>query len=193
MAGRLAITVLLLAGPAAWAAEDAAQRAQRCAGISDSLERLVCYDGVFRSGQGPGVGRQPGPAGSGGPSGQVGGPPPPDTGTASAATPGQTSPSAAAMPDSAFGAEQLRRSAHEDAPQEARSLSGTVAELRETRRNVFRITLENGQIWQQMDMDSLFHVEVGDTVEINRGRLGGYRMARKSRGGSGWVRVNRIK
>ena len=31
------------------------------------------------------------------------------------------------------------------------------------------------------------------TVQIDRGRLGGYRMARTSNGRSGWVRVNRVK
>jgi hypothetical protein len=171
---KLAITALLLACGPALAAEDAVQRAQRCAGISDSLERLVCYDGLFRTGQGTSA-------------------PAPTMPAAPPVVPaGVTPPAAPATANSDFGADQLRRSARED-EEEARTMTGTVTELRETRRNVFRITLENGQIWQQMDMDSLFHVEVGDTVEINRGRLGGYRMARKSRGGSGWVRVNRLK
>ena len=46
---------------------------------------------------------------------------------------------------------------------------------------------------QQMDMDSLFQVDVGDTIQIEKGRLGGYRMARTSNGRSGWVRVTRVK
>jgi len=48
-------------------------------------------------------------------------------------------------------------------------------------------------VWQQMDMDSLFNLAAGDTVQIDRGRMGGYRMARISKGGSSWVRVNRVK
>ena len=152
MVRQLTITALLLACGTALAADDPVQRAQRCAGIADSLERLVCYDGLFRA---------------------------------------DAPPAGDAAAD--FGAEQLRGAAGREESQEARTLTATVTELRETRRNVFRVTLDNGQIWQQMDMDSLFHLQAGDTVEINRGRLGGYRMGRTSRGGSAWVRVNRLK
>jgi hypothetical protein len=165
-----AMAALLLASGAALGAEDMAQRAQRCVSVADSLERLVCYDRIFGNGQTataapPAVAARPPPA---------------------AEAPRTTT----ATPE--FGADQLRRSSGDDEAAPSK-LTATVQELRETRPNVFRITLENGQVWQQMDMDSLFHVQVGDTVEINRGRLGGYRMARQSRGGSGWVRVNRLK
>src|SRR5690606_18348511 len=121
--------------------------------------------------------------------------PPPPVEPATAALPAAPVLPATAPAGNAadFGAEQLRGSARREEDRQVRTLTADVAEIRETRRNVFRVTLDNGQIWQQLDMDSLFHVQVGDTVEIGRGRLGGYRMARTSRGGSAWVRVNRLK
>jgi hypothetical protein len=105
----------------------------------------------------------------------------------------QSGPAPAAKPAEEFGADQMRRTPSEIKDETPRTLTATVSALRETRTSVFRITLDNGQVWQQMDMDSLFHLQTGDVVEITRGKLGGYRMARQSRGGSGWVRVNRIK
>jgi hypothetical protein len=93
-----------------------------------------------------------------------------------------------------FGADGIKRSDSERKADSApRSMTAAVTEARESRPNVFRVTLDNGQVWQQMDMDSLFTVRAGDTVQIERGRLGGYRMARTGRGGSNWVRVNRVK
>jgi hypothetical protein len=168
---RLAIPMaaLALAGGTVLAAEAPLDRARQCATIQDSLQRLMCYDRVF---------------------------------AASAAAPAVAAPAAVvpvapaqASGDTArFGAETLRRSeAERESEAPPSSITATVRELRQTRPNVFRVSLDNGQIWQQMDMDSLFILSVGDTVQIDRGRLGGYRMARTSKGGSGWVRVNRVK
>ena len=190
----MVIPALLLVSGTGLAAEDVVQRAQRCATVTDSLERLVCYDRLFAQGAGSaaaaaGPALTPAPAAApraqaAAPASRAAAPTPP------AAAPAPTTP--ASSPASDFGADQLRRSGARDEA-EPRTLTAAIEQLRETRPNVFLMTLDNGQVWQQMDMDSLFHVEVGDTVEINRGRLGGYRMARKSRGGSGWVRVNRVR
>lgn len=169
---------LLLAAGLAPAAEGSLDDARSCAQVQDSLQRLVCYDRLFP------------PA----PSADATRPAAPATGVP--ATPGTTPAPAPAMPDqeSLFGAESLKRPVGgSDADKAPRSLTATVSQVRQTRPNVFRVTLANGQVWQQMDMDSTFHVEAGDTVEIDRGRMGGYRMARTSNGGSGWVRVNRLK
>jgi hypothetical protein len=176
---RLAIPVVTLAltGGAVRAAEAPLDRARQCAAIQDSLQRLVCYDRVFT----PGVSAEPSPV--------------PAAPSASAPPPAPPAPAAQAGTDTArFGAETLKRSdAEREREAPPSSITATVRELRETRPNVFRVSLDNGQIWQQMDMDSLFTLAVGDTVQIDRGRLGGYRMSRTSKGGSGWVRVNRLK
>lgn len=191
----MAMSALLLVGGSALAAEDVTQRAQRCASIADSLERLVCYDRLFAPGA-------TGPAASG--AGPVSTPVQPPAAPPAARAPTNPAPAVAGSDSSSgagttgnsasdFGADQLRRSDARDAEAGPRTLTATIQQLRETRPNVFLMSLDNGQVWQQMDMDSLFHVKEGDTVEINRGRMGGYRMARKSRGGSGWVRVTRVK
>jgi hypothetical protein len=44
-----------------------------------------------------------------------------------------------------------------------------------------------------MDMSTLFQVAVGDTVRIEKGAMGGFRMARTTNGRSGWVRVSRVQ
>ena len=39
------------------------------------------------------------------------------------------------------------------------------------------MTLDNGQKWLQEEIHTGFHLEVGDTVQILRGRMGGYQLA----------------
>jgi hypothetical protein len=178
--------VLLLASPAVLLAADAQSEAGRqCAQIRDSLQRLVCYDRVFQAG---------------------------DAAPATAATPRTSAPAASATPPAtmrpaapavavapaapALGDENVRRTAKEKEATKAAepsSLEAKVTALRETRPEIFRVTLDNGQVWQQMDMSSLFHLETGDTIRIERGTMGGYRMARTSKGRSGWVRVTRLQ
>jgi hypothetical protein len=194
MAKRLfGMVVMGVLASTALAAEDAAQRGQRCASIADSLERLVCYDGVFRPGgataraAAPAVTPSPAPA----PAPQAAAPVP---AAPAAAAPAPAAGDAGPQESVAgFGAETIRRSSREKDNEAPRAVVAEVKEVRETRPNVYRMVLDNGQVWQQMDMDSRFDVKAGDTVEINRGLMGGYRMARQSRGGSGWVRVNRVK
>jgi hypothetical protein len=173
---RLAIPMaaLALAGGTVLAAEAPLDRARQCATIQDSLQRLMCYDRVFAaSAAAPAVAA-------------------PAVAAPAAVVP--VAPAQASGDTARFGAETLRRSeAERESEAPPSSITATVRELRQTRPNVFRVSLDNGQIWQQMDMDSLFILSVGDTVQIDRGRLGGYRMARTSKGGSGWVRVNRVK
>jgi hypothetical protein len=103
---------------------------------------------------------------------------------------------AAATPAPALGDEAVRRTVKEKEAAKATeptSLEAKVTALRETRPEIFRVTLDNGQVWQQMDMSSLFHLETGDTIRIEKGTMGGYRMARTSKGRSGWVRVTRLQ
>jgi hypothetical protein len=86
-----------------------------------------------------------------------------------------------------------RKEKEKNKPAEPANLEATVTALKETRPQVVRLTLDNGQVWQQMDMSTTFQVDVGDTVRIEKGTMGGYRMARASRGRSGWVRVTRVQ
>jgi hypothetical protein len=88
----------------------------------------------------------------------------------------------------------LKRSHKErEAAGEPTSLEAKVTAAREIRQATYRVSLDNGQIWQQMDMSTLFQVAEGDTVRIEKGAMGGFRMARISNGRSGWVRVSRVQ
>jgi hypothetical protein len=175
--------VLALVSGVALAAQPAGDALQRCAQLKDSLERLVCYDRAAAAGTASPA--SPSPATPAAPSMAP-----------APAPPVQAAPAAAATPPASreFGDETVKRTEKERvANSGATSLTALVSGLKEYRRNVYMLTLDNGQVWQQMDMDSLFVVKEGDTVQIEKGKLGGYRMARTSNGRSGWVRVNRIK
>lgn len=177
--------VMAVAGGVVVAAQPSGEALQRCAQVKDSLERLVCYDRAAAAGAAmPAAPVPPSMA----PSAAS---PAPAVQVASPAVP---APVVAAPAVREFGDETVKRTEKERvATSGPTSLTALVAEMKEYRRNVYLLTLDNGQIWQQMDMDSLFTVKVGDTVQIEKGKLGGYRMARTSDGRSGWVRVNRVK
>jgi hypothetical protein len=185
-------TAVLLAAPAMLLAADAQSEAGRqCAQIRDSLQRLVCYDRVFQAGDATPANaaapRAAAPAASA---------PPAATATVRPTAPAVAVAPAAATPAPAMGDESVRRNVKEREAAKATeptSLEAKVTALRETRPEIFRVTLDNGQVWQQMDMSSLFHLETGDTIRIEKGTMGGYRMARTSKGRSGWVRVTRLQ
>ncbi len=167
------------------AADATLESALRCVQVKDSLERLVCFDRAF--------------AGTAAPAGQVAPAAPaaaaraPVAAAPAVATPPVVAPVTVA-PMVALGDESVKRKNRDSSePESPTSLTAKVTALRETRKDVFRVTLDNGQVWQQMEMDSLFTVAVGDTVQIDKGRLGGYRMARVSNGRSGWARVTRTQ
>jgi hypothetical protein len=171
------------------AADPQLDAARQCTQLKDSLQRLVCYDKALM---------EPAPASSTAPVAVTPTPavraaPP----AAPAPAPGVASPPAvAAAPAAApaLGDESLKRSQKQrkesDAPT---SLEAKVTAAREVRQATYRVTLDNGQVWQQMDMSTLFQVGVGDVVRIEKGALGGFRMARVSNGRSGWVRVSRVE
>src|SRR5690348_2081136 len=181
------VGVVVAALPAVMlAADPQLDAARQCTQLKDSLQRLVCYDKALM---------EPAPASSTAPVpvAQT----PAVRAAAPAAAPGVASPPAvAAAPAAApaLGDESLKRSQKQrkesDAPT---SLEAKVTAAREVRQATYRVTLDNGRVWQQMDMSTLFQVGVGDVVRIEKGALGGFRMARVSNGRSGWVRVNRVE
>jgi hypothetical protein len=161
----------LMAGAPGLAADAQVEAGRQCALVKDSLQRLVCYDRVFQ------VSTASVP------------PPAPRLAEPAAAPAIAVAPGAAA----ALGDEVVQRKERTGKPEEPASLEANITALKETRQDVVRMTLDNGQIWQQMDMSSVFQVTVGDTVRIEKGKMGGYRLVRVSRGRSGWVRVTRLR
>ncbi len=178
----MSMAAMALACGTALAADPTLDVAKRCVQVKDSLERLVCFDRAF-------AGVSAAPAAPAAPAARAVPAPAP-----AAVAPAAVAPPAVAAAPREMGDEQIKRSTKEREKEAGpTSLTANVSALKETRRDVFRISLDNGQVWQQMDMETLFHIEVGDTVQIDKGALGGYRMARVSGSRSGWVRVNRVK
>ncbi len=78
---------------------------------------------------------------------------------------------------------------NENAP--ANELIARVAEIKELNRNRFIITLENGQVWQQMQTRR-FALAEGDEVRIYPSRWGSsYRLSSQSH--KGYIQVQRLR
>lgn len=121
-------------------------------------------------------------------------PQPPAASPAAVAAPVAVASVAAAPPS--LGDEQLRKS---KAAREAntagqpQALTAQVTSLKEIREDVWRMKLDNGQTWQQMDMTRAFVPTVGDTVQIQRKMMGGYTLALAGSKKSPWIRVTRVE
>lgn len=191
-------------GGVAQAAEPAADVARRCSQILGERERLACYDRAFPAGPetsalattaAPAAAAVPAtavPAAAAAPTAAA----PAAASTAPVAAAATTAGVAAAAAAPSLGDEQVKRSIKEKEaarPPESKSLTATISGLQEVRTDTWRMTLENGQVWQQMDMSSSFMPKVGDTVQIEKGVLGGYSLALAGNRSSRWVRVTRVE
>ncbi len=65
----------------------------------------------------------------------------------------------------------------------------TVTDVQESATRRLIVTLENGQVWQQLD-DKRLHIKTGETVTIRKASLGSFLMEKNS--GSRAIRVKRI-
>jgi hypothetical protein len=173
-----AVVVMSLSA-AAMAAAPSADEIRRCAAIVDSTARLACFD-------------------------QLSAVPPATSKRAPVAAPLTTAPAAAApaavpvapaaVPAAAsLGAENLPKTREEKAATSGpTSLTAGVTGVLATQGNMYRITLDNGQVWQTMEGRSVFAVKVGDTVRIDKRSMGSYQLARVVDGKPGFpVRANR--
>lgn len=167
-----AISLAIAAGvPAASAAT------HPCAAVADDAQRLACYDAAFER------------------------PSPPVAVTASkaespsparAATPAQAAlPTQAALPAQAaptataddFGlTEHAKRSLDPD-PEKRKpaSLTAGVTAVTRGRDTRFVLTLDNGQVWRQIETLSQARVSVGDTVTIREASLGSFLLVTSNR------------
>lgn len=102
---------------------------------------------------------------------------------ASSATPPAAAPSAAAhaasgSSDFGLDAEAIRKkqaAANPGAPQEPDQVVARVKAVTTKARGEYRITLEDGQVWDETQHSSNTQApEVGETVTIKRGMLGSY-------------------
>jgi hypothetical protein len=195
------IGAVLLAGlvsVSALGADAGRDAANRCAQMLGERERLACFDRTFPAGPETAAlaqSRAAAPAVSP-PAAAPAAPAPAAPGGLSlkAATP---APVAATGTTGVFGDEQVRRkdqaTRKAEAAAQQQTLTATVTTLKETRPGVWRIALDNGQTWQQMDMSMQFTPSVGDTVQIERKMMGGYSLGLAGGKKSPWVRVARTE
>jgi len=146
-----------------------------CRKLQDQGERVRCYDAQIDTMS-------------------AGAPPAPAVTRPSAP---QAASAAAKQPDSTarFGQETLPPTARpKTSPQEEAVLLSSITALRPVARATYTISLANGQIWRQEEASdiSLFF-RVGDSVRIEKGSLGSYRLSTGKTGAKNWVRVSRLQ
>lgn len=175
---RPAWALLMLCGWMSGAYAAADDLPQQCAAIGNDAERLACYDRIFRA-----------PAATAAASPAIGAAVP--TAVAPPATTA-AAPAAAALSDD-FGLTEAAKRARE--PEESRqqrpeSISGAVARVARQPAGELVVTLENGQVWTQLQVDPRARVAVGDTVTIKTAALGSFLLVTANRYAT---RVRRVK
>jgi len=153
-----------------------ADEPQRCAAMTDDGARLACYDSLFRPRDG--VPRVRAPAVPAAPTAGAA------TGTVAAAT---------STPEADFGLTEAAKRSRE--PEESReqlpeSISGTVAKVARQPAGELVVTLDNGQVWTQLQVDKRARVAAGDTVTIKKAALGSHLLVTANRYAT---RVRRVK
>jgi hypothetical protein len=163
-----------------------------CRRLPDEGERVRCYDAQIdklnaAAAAGPAVTRAA---------------PTAPKAAGSAATPNSPAPPAAPavaakQVDSTakFGRETLPATARpKPSPQDEAALLSSITALRQVARATYAISLANGQVWRQEEASELsVFFRVGDSVRIEKGSLGSYRLSTDKTGAKNWVRVSRIQ
>jgi hypothetical protein len=196
----IAITASLLSATSVLAAESAGDAARRCAQILGERERLACFDRAFTAGPETAALAETRAAATAA-SVAVAAPAAPAAASIAvpvAAASVATAATVAAAPTAvapSLGDDQVRKYDKEakEASGEPKSLTAKVIAVKETREDTWRMNLDNGQVWQQMDMSSVFRPVVGDTVEVQRKMMGGYALALAGGKRSPWIRVTRLE
>jgi hypothetical protein len=162
-----AVALLGLLAPA-FGAQGEQSTARACVEIRRDSDRLACFDRVF--------------------------PLDVSAGDQRALAPMQPLPAApAARAD--LGREQLKsaRESTADGSPQPTTLTANITALKEYRPGLFRVTLDNGQVWQLMDLESYFPLAAGESVRIDKGTMGGYQLTKVAPGWKRWTRVTRAK
>ena len=177
-----ALLVFIL--PAAASADALRDELRVCRDLPDDDSRLICYDdAVDRSRQN--TSSRPAPAAAISPAAAPAEP-------AGAAGTAATAGAAASLSQEAlFGktTDEVERTVEEATGDERIDrLNATVTQLQQYAYNKVLITLDNGQVWKQIDTSNL-RLRTGDAVEIERASLGSF-MLRKQ-GSKRSMRVSR--
>ena len=177
-----AILVFLLPGAVVFA-DALRDELDVCRGLTDDDARLICYDtAVDRSRQSADGGPRPAPAPPAAPAAATAA-----TATAAAAS----APAANVSQEDLFGktGDEMQRTVQEATGSEPiDSLAATITKLQQYSYDRVLITLDNGQVWKQVDSSSL-RLRVGDAIEIGRASLGSFML--KKQGSKRTMRVSR--
>jgi hypothetical protein len=154
--------ILLIAPMAAGAAQ-----APRCSDLYDDAQRLACYDAAFGKPARPGAA----PLAPQAPSAVQAPAQSPAQAAAQAST--QVPPRApvAPAPGARIAPPPAAAPPAEQAPS---SLTAAIASVRRISDERFVVTLDNGQVWEQLERDRAAEVKVGDRVTVRKAALGSF-------------------
>jgi hypothetical protein len=154
------------------AAPDLQTMIGQCAATPDGKERLACYDAIA---QRLGTGHAPAT-------------------TAAAPVPAAAPPPAAVQrqPEAQFGAESLKKEARAGQPQQLDEIHGAIAKLTFSPTGRAIVSLDNGQVWRQVEGDSdRFKGKQGEKATIARAILGSYSLTVEGR--NQLIKVQRVR
>ncbi len=177
LASLLAAALLGGASSAARAAGDP----RSCVAIADDAARLACYDRVLGRSAGP----KPAPGAATAPAAPA---------AAAAASAAVVSAPPAKDPVKEFGLTEEAKQAKDptkaaEAAAAPESITGRVMSLRWRKYGEFVVTLDNAQVWAQIEPMPSAVVKVGDTVTIKKALFGSYTLVTAGRIGT---KVRRI-
>ncbi len=159
------------------AAQDIPAALERCASLSDDHARLSCYDGIAAGFKHAAA---PVPQTAAVPQAQASVPPPPPPAVAPVPAPTVAPPPTVAAKIAAFGADTIRKPETVNGePKDVDEIRATVTQVEFSPTNRFIVTLDNGQVWRQIDGDSTkarFR-KGGDAVTISRGLFSSYNLS----------------
>jgi hypothetical protein len=153
--------------------------ARSCTSIADKMARLACYDAAL------GVKTVPAPQSATSAASPVARQTAPAPQTAAVAPP----PSVAKTPEDAFGDTGNLKGSQK--PALPKRLTATVLKAVPLGQGLYRLTLDNGQIWQTTQADWAVDFDSSNSVTISRMLLGNYLISRTGQGRT--VSVKRIQ
>lgn len=183
---RGAAVTLLLGAAAVAGAESERDALEACRSIADDARRLTCYDGILLPETAPQPSAIAETAAVPDPP-VVPDPPPVAPAPASAAEDGNVVQRGLGRLRGLFG----RDEPPVEKPPELQSIDAQVVEVVKLARGNHRLTLEDGQVWREIEVKPRARYRVGDKVEIARGALGSYNLSNERTGHR--IKVRRVR
>ena len=184
----VAVTVLL--GISAVAAADQERNAlEACRSISDDARRLACYDGIPVPPTAPRPAAVAETAETPAPPAVPDPPPAPSVApaSASASEEGNVVQRGLGRLRGLFGRDEPPA----EKPPELQSIDAQVVEVVKLARGNHRLTLEDGQVWREIEVKRRARYRVGDAVRIARGAFGSYNLSNERTGHR--IKVRRVR